>query len=104
MLYQAYDPAESEGVPVQYAGVYVTCWQREWGKPTILFCEVDEEEHVDLIQQSPEVQVLVKAVRESLDGDIHECKLCNPRRICAYHISIHDALAPFEKEDDGRNT
>lgn len=45
-LYRAYVPAESEGVPVQYAGVYVTRWQREWGEPTILFCEAEEEDQV----------------------------------------------------------
>jgi len=31
-----------EGVLVQYVGVYVLRWQKEWGEPTVGFVEVDE--------------------------------------------------------------
>ena len=34
-----------EGVLVQYVGVYVLHWQKEWGKPEIGFVEVENEEN-----------------------------------------------------------
>lgn len=33
-----------EGVLVQYVGVYVLKWQKEWGKPSVGFVEVEEDE------------------------------------------------------------
>jgi len=35
-----------EGVPVQFVGVYVTKWQKEWGQPTVGFVE-DEAETIN---------------------------------------------------------
>lgn len=35
---------EFEGVPVQYVGVYVLRWQRDWGEPTVAFAEMEEDE------------------------------------------------------------
>lgn len=33
-----------EGVLVQYVGVYVLNWQKEWGEPQVGFVEEEEEE------------------------------------------------------------
>lgn len=32
-----------EGVSVQYLGVYVLKWRREWGEPEVGFVEVDDD-------------------------------------------------------------
>ena len=40
-VYQAFDVDEE--TPVQFVGVYTTKWRPEWGEPTIMFREVDQE-------------------------------------------------------------
>lgn len=42
MLYRQVELKEGE--LVQFVGVYVTRWQREWGEPTVGFVQVDEAE------------------------------------------------------------
>jgi len=37
-----------DGVLVQYVGVYVLQWQKEWGKPQVGFVEVEEKEDPQL--------------------------------------------------------
>ncbi len=48
MLYKAV-PLE-DGEELQYLGVYVLKWQREWGDPAIGFVELDTESVVESLE------------------------------------------------------
>ena len=52
----------TEGEPCQWVGVYVTKWQREWGKPSVMFRDVNTA----AIASVSEVKALVDAVRAYL--------------------------------------
>ena len=41
-LYRSYQV--NEDTPVQFAGVYVLRWRKEWGEPTILFGEIGHDD------------------------------------------------------------
>ena len=45
-LYRGGPPVEGEDV--QYLGVYVLRWQREWGEPSMAFVEADDGEDKQL--------------------------------------------------------
>jgi hypothetical protein len=64
-LYHCYDVDEE--TPVQFAGVYVTRWRPEWGEPTVLFREVEDDEFATLVRECPEVRELVKACQRLHD-------------------------------------
>ena len=80
-----------EGVPVQYVGVYVTQWRPEWGQPTAMFVEVEDD---DPVHADVHTTILARcaALTAQRDAALNVCK--------ATVIGIEDALdAGGELED-----
>jgi len=58
-IYQRFDVDEE--TPVQYAAIYVTRWQPEWGEPGALFREADDEQQA-LFDAAPALVALAESL------------------------------------------
>jgi hypothetical protein len=114
-LYQCFDI--DEVTPIQFVGVYVTRWRPAWGEPTVMFCEVEDNEALAFAAQLDEVRALVEAAIRNRQWWASECLdyLCSLREgeeadqdmIDYYneHIDpLNVALAPFDQQGDEHGT
>ena len=94
-LYRRFDVDEE--TPVQFAAVYVTRWRPEWGEPTELFREAEEDdaESLAFARQLPEVRALVEAVCEGPWHSVTDCFAEDRTADCAVCI----ALRPFQEAE-----
>lgn len=65
-LFQAFDVDEE--TPVQFLGVYTTRWRPEWGKPQIMFKEVDDPVYEAALDLLAACEVVMRE-----DGHYSEC-------------------------------
>jgi hypothetical protein len=61
-LYKMVKP--TEGTVLQYVGVYVRCWQPEWGEPTVGF--IQDDSNIDLQAENERLHSTIAEMKREL--------------------------------------
>jgi hypothetical protein len=92
-LYHRYEVDET--TPVQYAGVYVTRWRPEWGEPTVLFREVDDDVQ-ELADAAPKLLEACKAAKSFIDDDAEPYPSPGGYTLAQMKQALNEAIAAAE--------